>query len=71
MIDLKNQIQGLKADRNSLENDNLALWKDLESERNNNVQTNSELSKLRALLSTFESTKGDLLVRLQNVSKEK
>jgi len=37
VIDLKNSIQGLKADRNSLENDNLALWKDLESERNNNV----------------------------------
>jgi predicted nucleic acid-binding Zn-ribbon protein len=26
---------------------------------------------MRALLSTFESTKGDLMVRLQNVSKEK
>ena len=71
MIDLKNTVKGLKADRSSLENDNLALRKDLETERQINVTNTSELSKLKALLATFESTKGDLLVRLQNVSKEK
>lgn len=71
VIDLKNTMKGLKADRSSLENDNLALRKDLETERQINVTNTSELSKLKALLATFESTKGDLLVRLQNVSKEK
>ena len=30
VIDMKNTIQGLKADWNSLENDNIALKKDLE-----------------------------------------
>jgi len=42
----------LKADRNSLDSDNVGLRKDVDQERMINIQLNSEVSKLKALLAS-------------------
>ena len=71
IIDLTNQVQGLKCDKKSLERDNCAIRQELEDERALKVQLQAELDRTKSLVNNFEGTKNELVGKLQNLSKEK
>lgn len=71
IIDLNNQIHGLRSDKASLESDNCSLRKELGAEQQLNTQAQNDVTRMKSLVSNFESTKNELVSRLQTVNKEK
>ena len=64
-------MNGLKSDKQSLDADNADLRKLIETEKGSIVGLESEVQRLKTLLNNYESTKSELVSKLQSISKEK